>query len=208
MSYRECGGLWVVRSVSMKNTVCAIRAPHGSRDLPAHRPASYIANSLWTGLSRLFLTSVCCPSIWVSFVLNLTNMKLLQDFRMSLAHPSFWGTNSLLSAFGGEWGCWEKQYEQLMWGISALMPLFWTLLHLKQTIYLLSAAYPANFLSLSLKKKIKPYNKSLHSSTGNSECHSTHTLLLLQLSHCLVLEIMMWIPLYQPFLPWLRLCQS
>lgn len=38
---------------------------------------------------------------------------------------------------------------------------------------------------LVLKKipNIKLYNKSLHSSTGNSKCHSTHTLLLQQ-SYC------------------------
>lgn len=132
--------------------VCAVRASHGSRGLPAHRSAAYIASSLWAGLSWPFLMSVCSRSIWASSILSITNMKLLQDFTMSLAHPSFWGSNSLLSAFGREWGCWEKLCKQLMWGISALIPLFWALLHLKQSIYLLSAAYAANFLSLSLKK--------------------------------------------------------
>lgn len=45
----------MVRPVSMKHAVSAIRASPGSRDLPAHRSASYIANSLPAGLSRWFL---------------------------------------------------------------------------------------------------------------------------------------------------------
>lgn len=116
-------------------------------DLPAHRSAAYITNSLWP-----FLMSVSSQSIWASSILNIANTKLLRDFTMSLAYPSFWGSNSLLSALGKEWDCWKKLCKQLMWGISALIPLFWALLHLKQSIYCLSAAHAAKFLSLSLKK--------------------------------------------------------
>lgn len=127
---------------------------------------------------------------------DVTGSSLILRYKLSA--QCFWTVMRVLG----------KAIKQLMWGISALMPLIWALLHLKWSVYLLSAAYPANFLSLSLKKNIKLYNKSLHSSTGDSKRHSTHTLLLLQLSHCLVLKIRMWIPLYQSFLSWLRLCQS
>lgn len=80
--------------------------------------------------------------------------------------------------------------------------------HLKQHLPPLSCLSSQHFVLVLKNNKFELYNKSLPLSAGDSKCHSTHTLLLLQLSHGLVLEIMMWIPLCQPFLSWLRLCQS
>lgn len=130
----------VVRPVSMKNAVSAIRAPRRSRDLPAHRSASYIANSLPAGLSR-----------WFSMATEFEHLPCWAEQTWNLYKTS--GGHWLIFSFAQF--CWSGRrmlgkYKHLMWGISALMHSFWSLL--QQSTYHLSAAYPANFLSLSLNK--------------------------------------------------------
>lgn len=82
--------------------VSAIKASHGCRDLPAPGSAANIANSLWT-----FLMSVCSQSIWASYILSIT----WSFYRNSQLCHSFWGSNSLLSALGGEWGWLGKAVQ-------------------------------------------------------------------------------------------------
>lgn len=127
--------------------VSATRVSHGSRDLPAHRSAVYSANSLWAGLSWPCLMSVCSQSIWVSSILSIT--KLLQDLTMSLAHPSFWGSNSAQCFWRGMRLLGKAEQAVNVRNFSLDTSVLST--SSSKTKHLL-AAYAANFLSLSLKK--------------------------------------------------------
>lgn len=133
ISYRAGGKGCVVRPVSMKNAVCATSAPRGSRGLPAHRSALCVGNSLQAGLSCWVLMAVCC---------------YLSIFHVELNKHE---TCARLRDVSGSSLIWERRMlgKPLVWGISSLMHLFWAL-HLKQSIYHLSATYPANFFVLVL----------------------------------------------------------
>lgn len=116
----------------------------------------------------------------MSSILSITNMKLLQDFTMSLAHPSFWGSNSLLSALGGEWGCWKKAVQAVNVRNFSLDTSVLSTPSPKTEHLLPLSCLCSQIFVLVLKKipNIKLHNKSLHSSTGNSKCHSTQTYFL------------------------------